>query len=358
MSEQQNVFDKELIQMLEANGEFKISPFENTLELQDKNRFTKLELGMEQKMHISSFMQQLPAVVSVGMISQAYAVKFPAGLPHTLTALKQGGFGSMLRENGKFVGTASFYPMSFQALVLGAFTAMSIASSQYFLTQINNKMKMMNLKLDKILEFLYGDKKAELMAEMSFIHYAYENYPSLMLHDHQRTATIASLQEARKIAMKDIEFYIYDLESTVSREAKDYKEISSIVEKSFQIKESLEFSQQLYIMSSIMEVYFAQNQDAKYLDFVEQDIFAYIDKCGKRILGSFSVLKGKIGAYKPKRMEKIDKSAEEKRVSAVIASLNNETNSSVRTAVHTALQAAAKETEYYLDKDGEIYTKV
>ena len=60
------------------------------------------------------------------------------------------------------------------------------------------------------------------MAEMSFIKYAYENYSSIMSHEEQRIATITSLQEAKKVAMKDIEFCINDLEMTVSHKTKDY----------------------------------------------------------------------------------------------------------------------------------------
>lgn len=145
----------------------------------------------------------------------------------------------MIRENGKFVGSASFYTMSAQAALMGVFTAMSVASGQYFLSQINNEMWMMNMKLDEILEFLYGDKKTEL----SFIRYAYENYVSIMSHEQQRIATITSLQEAKKVAMKDIEFYINDLETTVSYKTKDYADLESRTEKTFLIKESLELSQ-------------------------------------------------------------------------------------------------------------------
>lgn len=65
----------------------------------------------------------------------------------------------MIRENGKFVGLASFYSMSSQTALMGIFTAMSVSSRQYFLSQINNEMRMMNMKIDEILEFLYGDKR-------------------------------------------------------------------------------------------------------------------------------------------------------------------------------------------------------
>ncbi len=47
-----------------------------------------------------------------------------------------------------------------------------------------------------------------------------------------------------------------------------------------------------------MEVHFAQNQDTEYLDFIEEDMLTYIDKCAKRMLGSFSALKVVISGYK------------------------------------------------------------
>ena len=85
----------------------------------------------------------------------------------------------------------------------------------------------MRMNLDKILEFLYGDKKAELMAEISFVKYAYQNYNSIMSHESQRTATIASIQEAKKVAMKDIEFYMNDLD--LAAKTKDNSELISTV---------------------------------------------------------------------------------------------------------------------------------
>lgn len=355
MNDKKFLDDNKFFQMMQTSGDFEVVPCDSAINFEDSNRYKKLKLSSAQKMHISAFAQNTLPAIATGTIANAYVVKFPEGLPHTLTALKQGGVGSMIRENGKFVGSASFYSMSTQAAIMGTFTAMSVASGQYFLSQINNEMRMMNMKLDEILEFLYGDKKAELMAEMSFIKYAYENYLSIMVHEQQRIATIVSLQEAKKVAMKDIEFYINDLESTVSRKIKDYAELESRTEKSFQIKECLELSQQLFVMSSMMEVYFSQNQDNEYLDSIEKDMLAYIDKCDKRMLGNFSALKGIISGYKARPMEKIDKSVCEKQVGNLVDSLNSGEESDMRKSVRSALHASTKKSEYYLNSTGEIY---
>lgn len=51
------------------------------------------------------------------------------------------------------------YLLAVQAIICGAFISMAIVSGQYFLSQINNELKMIKYNLDKILGFLYGDKK-------------------------------------------------------------------------------------------------------------------------------------------------------------------------------------------------------
>ena len=48
----------------------------------------------------------------------------------------------------------------------------------------------MNQSIDEILEFLYGDKRAELISEVGFVKAAYQNYSSIMQHEQQRFAII------------------------------------------------------------------------------------------------------------------------------------------------------------------------
>ena len=263
--------------------------------------------------------------------------------------------GTIVGENGRIAGTASLQSFAPQAMALGCFTAMSIASSQYFLKQINDEMKMMRLNLDKILEFLYGDKKAELMAEVNFVKYAYQNFGSIMSHEYQRAAMIGSLHNSKKIAMKDIEFYMGDLESTIG--TKDGREIGALVEKAFQIKESLEFSMQLYGMSSLLEVYYSQNQDADSLKYIENDISVYIDKCEKRMLGNFSALKVLVDNAKGTLFKKIDKSVISRQIEEFVESLNRGEESEMRKSLKTALNATTQKAEYYMTSDGTVYLK-
>lgn len=84
------LYDENTLQMMQKSSDFEITYCENALDFGDFNRFKKLELGATQKIHLSTFAQNVLPAVATGTITNAYIVKFPEGLPHTLTVLNQG----------------------------------------------------------------------------------------------------------------------------------------------------------------------------------------------------------------------------------------------------------------------------
>lgn len=346
------------LSQLEQVGQFELVPSDTVYDFEDKIRFTKLSLSDAQQMHLSAAYQQIPSMIAAGTMAQAYVARFPKGLPHTLTALRQGGFGSMIRSEQGFLGSASFFQLTGQAVFLGAFTAMSVASGQYFLTKINSHLDVIQRRLGEILDFLYGDKKAELMSEISFTKYAFENYSSIMAHEPQRIATITSLQSAKKVAMNDIEFYIHDLNSTVESQEKD---LTKVLDKSEQIRDSLHLSLELYAMSSLMEVYYAQNFDPTFLQYVQREVEGYIEKCETRMRSSFNLLRGKIlGANKkpaiPLGKEK-GTPVLEQRSFELAESVNNSNSKVLREMIANFLRSVTQPVEYYITSGGSIYCK-
>lgn len=362
-NENQALIDAQTFNELKELSGFEVNACVTNYDFEDKTRFKKLSLTPAQKMQLSALAQQIPVAAAAGTLAKAYSVSFPAGLPHTLTALKQGGVGSMIRMNGKFAGSASFYELSAQGAVLGAFSIMSIVTGQYFLTQINKELNMMNLKVDKILEFLYGDKKAELMAEVSFVQYAYQNYASIMAHEQQRIATLISLQEAKKIAMKDIEFYLGDLESTVTTEAKKYAEFDQLVRKAYQIRDSLSLSTQLYVMSSMLELHYAENYDTAYMENIKNTAKVYIGKCDQRTLSGLSILKNRVAEYKlsladkVEKVDTVDKKLHEQKLSAFIDVLSCGEEPAMYKTLVTALDSVTQRAEYFITAEGDMYVR-
>ena len=355
-----NLDSVQAFEIMEENAGFHVTPCEETIDLDDRTKFTKLQLNSGQKMQMNALLQQTPQAIAAGTLAKAYTVSFPEGLPHTLVNLKQGGFGSMIHSEGKFVGSASFHPIASQAAALGAFTAMSAVTGQYFLTQINSELNVVNKKLDDILGFLYGDKKAELMAEISFVKYAHSNFSTIMMHEDQRVATITSLQAAKKVAMKNIEFYLNDLTSISEQRAKDYQGLCDQLDMAMKLKDSIEMSRQLYVVSGLLELYYSQNYEKEYISFVENEMIAYVNKCDSYILSGLGAFQGKFSDYKakPRPIEKVE--GREKYIETIKATLEpykDGSDSPLRIAMHEALDALHRKAEYYVSASGDIYTR-
>jgi uncharacterized protein related to proFAR isomerase len=341
-------------------GSFEMKPYDSAVDLTDTNRFTKLKMTREQKAHVNALVGAAPTLLGANALSKTYVLTFPEGVQGSLMQLKAGGYTTTIvnPETGRIVGTAALQQTSLQGACLGAFSAMSIATGQYFLTEINSKLNMMKLSIDKILEFLYGDKRAELLSEISFVRFAYQNYSSIMDHEQQRVSTIISLQEARKVAMKDIEFYMADLSSIVT--TRDNLDILAVSENAVQIKDCLELSTQLYVISNLMEVAFAQNYDKEYLQSMEDDVSSYIDKCDKRVLTNFSKLQQAIAGYKAGIFKKIDKDileANAQQIEEIVEQLNTVDTSPMKELLHSSLEASEKKVDYYINNDGDVFLK-
>jgi hypothetical protein len=340
------------------NKNFEIVPCAEITDIDNKSNFQKLKLTSSQKIQMSELLENMPAITATTSMSKTYILKLPEGLADSCHPMQYatGGIGTPIQdESGSIVAHAALQELSAQAAILGAFTAMSVASGQYFLAQINSELKTMNQSIDKILEFLYGDKRAELISEVSFVKSVYQNYSSIMEHDQQRFATIVNLQEAKKIAIKDIEFYMSDLDSTVS--SKNGSDITTLIDKTFQIKDCLELSIQLYAMSSLLEIYYSQNYDAEFIANVEEEAVAYVGKCEKRILSSFSKLSTNIQNFKDGLLKKTDKPMLEKRVTSVIDSFSQGNESEMLQLIRSVLHASQKETECYVSNGGDLYLK-
>ncbi len=321
----------------------------------DSDRYRKIDTSLEQTMQMSAFMQQMPTLMAADALSNSYKIVFPEGVHGTLMQYKAtGGVGNpIIGENGKIVGHASLFDMNTEAMLLGAFSVMSIVTSQYFLAEINSKMEHLNQKLDQIIEFLYGDKKAELLAEIGFVQYAQENYSSIMTHEAQKTATISGLQEARKTAMKDIEFYMGDLSRKVQTTEKLFAKFKDVADTVIRISESLELSKQLFVMASIMETYFAQNFDKSYIKSVTETVKYYINKCDKRMFGDLRVMRSKLDSFKDS--DTVTKF--KKKFDGIITSLDGGDDTPIIKSMISALDAATSRKEYYLNPNGDMYIR-
>lgn len=337
---------------LQAFGNFSIEPADGA---PDASGFQKLGLTRQQKMQVAAVMNNLPTAASAGVLGQSYILRFPDGVQGTLMKLKQGGVNTVLQgSDGKITSTASLYPTSGVAAVFALFSAMSIITAQHYLTQINSALDKIQMSVDRILEFLYGDKKAELISEVAYVRNAFYNYSSIIAHDRQCIAAIMGMRDSQKVAVKDIEFYISDLESmTIARNGTDVEEL---VKRAVRTKECIDMSIQLYGSSTLLEVFFSQNMDADYTDYVRNELISYLDRCEKRMLSSFSALNAFVLSAKSKIGKPFDRNVLSENIQKIIRSLNEGENSELRKSISSALSGISG-SSYYATVTGDVYLK-
>lgn len=338
---------------LSKNANFEITPCDLTSITPGK--YTSFQTSKLEKSQLGLLQSQLINVVDTAALANAYIVKFPDGLPHTLMHLSQGGVSStIVNTSGRIAGTASLFDVQSLAAVSAYFSLMSFATGQYYLQNIHNDLNMINLKIDQILGFLYGEKSAELLAEISFVNDAYLNYSSIMKHDNQKISILSGLQNSKKIAMKDIEFYINDLSKTVQSDTKNYTAFEKIVSDAMKIKDNLEMATQLLTMANVLEVYYSENYDQAYIDNVKQSITGYINKCDNRILAEFSRLTGRNSEYTNIFGKKLDTSKLGTVLDEVVSSYSITKDGDHHSSLIHALDSINTPVEYLITADGEI----
>lgn len=337
-----------------------IQPCDTNINLGDENRFKKLELTREQKMQVSEMFQHIPEIIATREMAKVYKISFPNGLPHTLMVLKRGGYGSAIMENGKIVGMASFVPMLGSAVIYGVFTVMSIITGQFFLAKINKELKEINNKLDDILKFLYGDKRAELLSEVSFIKYACVNYGSIMAHDRQQEATLSSIQEARKVAMKDIMFYLDDLKNKAN-EIKGVSDVNKMIRLADDMVkytgQDVKLSLQLYLMCNVLEVYYGQNFEEGYLSYLEADIQECTKRYNDRMIEYYTGVITCFDKVKPNNDKKTEYEKCKKKLENAKQELSDTYNDIVG-KVSEMVKSPTRSANYYLDADKNIYYEI
>lgn len=229
---------------------------------------------------INELFQQIPGIIESGRLAKAYIMKIPDGLQGELVHLKQGGYSSVLYNDGKITGTASLYSMKLDAIFMSAFSVLSIATGQFFLSNINRQLREINGKLTEILDFLYSDKLCELEAEYEFLRYAYENYSDIMNSDTQRIATLCNIQNIKKSVYKDVLFFEKKITALFENDlSKKRSDVEKMYCDYFSFREKLKYSLTLYCSSFILEIFYAQDFSKKYLNWVKENMQKVLTEC-------------------------------------------------------------------------------
>ena len=88
----------------------------------------------------NSILSQIPNFISAKTLNESYRVIIPAGVEGDLIKYSDNLLGTPIIKDGKIVGHAGLKSLSAMATPMVIYSAMSIVTGQYFLSQINNNI--------------------------------------------------------------------------------------------------------------------------------------------------------------------------------------------------------------------------
>lgn len=320
----------------------------------DLSGLTKLNGNPDAFSHMSSFVHDLVPLGESALLGNAYIVKFPEGCQHVLMKCRNGeGFRALIpNTNGKGIaGQVSLHKLNGTAVMGGVFAVLSMVTSQYYLKNINDQLHSINAKLDQIISFLEDDKKGKLKSNRDFLVSCIRDYDRIMRSEAQRISTISSIQDIRRDAMHNIEFYFSRLEKN------NEKEIAETLEKAKEYSECLSFSAELYAVSYYAEMIFSQNSDKLYIDDIKQDIACAFYKCERASIKAFDDIYRKIGEKRTIRKRKERKAYREEVVAIRWKLRTFGVDSEFRKTMAAAFNKLNEPTELYLLPDGTTYIR-
>lgn len=119
-------------------------------------------------------LSQLPTLVELKELSNAYKIIFPPGAIGKLMTLKNGANAgltttSIIGESGKITGQAGLQSLSSFASPLAVFSVLSIITGQYFMAEINKSIEELSKNIEEVQEQIDISEESEVFTASVFL---------------------------------------------------------------------------------------------------------------------------------------------------------------------------------------------
>lgn len=152
----------------------------------------------------------------------AYKLVLKEGLHLANSKSLEGAYkGLALNTQNNLTTQADWLPISLDGSVvsrapqiaLGVFNAMSIATGQYFLSQINSKIAEIETGLKDIISYLEAEKRSEITANDMTLMGIFNNLGYIMSNDFERQITATELKEIKRESLSNLLFFQSKIDS-------------------------------------------------------------------------------------------------------------------------------------------------
>jgi hypothetical protein len=251
-------FNKELM---------KITPFNNSF----KEHCNPIEIGQA-----NNILSVVPNVLASQTLSQAYRVVMPKGAIGNLMQYKTGLLGTPIVDpvTNKITAHAGLASLNPSAIALGAFTATSFVTGQYFMAEIRKELTEIKTGLNRIEGMLEDTKISEVDAAIFFIRYAEENMNEILLVNEHKIATLTNVQRSTNILFQNSLYYERQIRRTITNIGDTRK--TNEIEKNYNNLEEFILlwckCTYGYYYGKIVEIKLSENYDNNYLINSEKEL--------------------------------------------------------------------------------------
>ena len=161
------------------------------------------------------------------LAKNAYKVVLKDGIHLAKSKTLNGAYKGLafLDSNNKLSTHADWVPISLDGsivaqapqIVLGVFNAMSIATGQYFLSQINGKLSAIEEGVSGIMGYLETEKRSEIIANDVAIMEVYKNLEFIMNSEVARQSTSIELKTIKNKSLSNILLFRTKIEATSNK---------------------------------------------------------------------------------------------------------------------------------------------
>lgn len=185
--------------------------------------------------------------------------------------------------------------MTLSNITSASFTVASIATNQYFLARIDNKLESVEKKVNEIQRYLEIDKESQLWADGEFLKEVRDNAQYILNNETYSQATLINVQSIRRTALANIKLYyeqLQNLKSTLNQND-NIKETTEKLNKYEGYLPKYWYSVYLYEMAYYLEVYLSDITDSSFL----KKVISEMEKIINMYQEGYDVIKGLINKY-------------------------------------------------------------
>ena len=166
--------------------------------------------------------------------------------------------------------------MKISQVALSVYSVASILTSQYFLTQINEKLSTIDKNTAAIKRYLENEKKTEMLADFEYLQEKLSNITYIEQGPIYCQSVLSVIQQIRLRASGKMKFYREELLFLMNElSIKDQKKLTlQFFEKYHGLFPEYWFSVFLYEWSSYLEARLAGITDASFLGNIQKDMVA------------------------------------------------------------------------------------